>query len=364
LETPGAPDNVKLSLARFVRWGITAAIVVFLVIFARTIDWTAAWAAIRGASVPLVIGAAVANFLSIAIKGIRWWLFLKPAGAPSLALATKATLAGTGLNNVLVANGGDAARVVFVTRATGLPSSRVLATLALERMFDLVGFLVLLVYGIVAFDLSESLEKWAIPAQIALAGVFGLLVWFVYASRHITELRDHRPAAGRGFAAKVKSYFLGFAASARSLATGPRFAGALLISMLAWFGQIVTFQLSASAAHVSIPAAASLAALLATNLGLLVRATPGNVGFFQFVYALSVGAFGVTRNDAIAVSILIQTIQIVPLTAIGIGLAPEFIFRRAKISEGPGSAGDLSDAASLRGLSKEGEELPAVSRET
>ena len=38
--------------------------------------------------------------------------------------------------------------------------------------------------------------------------------------------------------------------------------------------------------------------------------------------------FGVPRNDAIAVSLLIQTIQILPLTLLGIVLAPEFIFKR------------------------------------
>ena len=71
--------------------------------------------------------------------------------------------------------------------------------------------------------------------------------------------------------------------------------------------------------------------MLAVNLGLLIRATPGNVGFFQFVYALTAEQFGVPRNDAIAVSLLIQTLQIIPLTLMGVMLAPEFIFKsRAK----------------------------------
>jgi hypothetical protein len=48
------------------------------------------------------------------------------------------------------------------------------------------------------------------------------------------------------------------------------------------------------------------------------------------VYALTAGEFGVARDDAIAVSLLIQTIQILPLTLLGIALAPEFIFRRGK----------------------------------
>jgi uncharacterized protein (TIRG00374 family) len=322
---------VNPTLGRLLRWALTAAIIVLLIVFARTVDWSAAWSSMRNASLPLLALAVVANFVSIGIKGARWWLFLKPAGAPSLGLATRATIAGTGLNNILVANGGDAARVVFVTRATGLPSSTVLATLALERLFDPVGFMVLLVYGVVAYDLPPSLEKWALPAKIALAAVLGLLAWFVYVSRHDTVARPHDHTEHHGFLQRAKAYMKGFAASTRTLTTGPRFAAALVISMIAWALQIVTFQLAAEAAHVPISPAASLAALLATNLGLLVRATPGNVGFFQVVYALSVGAFGVERNAAIAVSLLIQSLQIIPLTLVGIALAPEFIFGRANV---------------------------------
>src|SRR5439155_13926307 len=76
-----------------------------------------------------------------------------------------------------------------------------------------------------------------------------------------------------------------------------------------------------------------LACLLGINVGLIIRATPGNVGFFQFVYALMAEQFGVARNDAIAVSLLIQTLQILPLTVLGVALAPEFIFRRGKKDE-------------------------------
>ena len=365
IASPRCPPDVNPNLARALRWIVTAAIIVFLVMFARTIDWAAAWSSIRGASLPLVLAAASANFLSIAVKGIRWWLFLKPAGVPSLGLATRATLAGTGLNNVLVANGGDAARVIFVTRASGLPSSRVLATLALERMFDLVGFMVLLVYGIVAYDLPQSLERWALPAELALAAVFALLVWFVHTSRHSSSLEvAEERAVAAGFFARTKAYLAGFAVSTRSLTTGPRFAGALAISMAAWAGQIATFELAAAAAHVSIPAAASLAALLATNLGLLVRATPGNVGFFQFVYALSVGAFGVSRSDAIAVSLLIQTIQIIPLTTIGIALAPEFIFGRGAAKREARSLTRDSEPVMTGSLPQEGDELATVPGKT
>ena len=318
-------------LKKGIRWALSAAILVFLVYFARTIDWHAAWSSMRHASLPLLAAAIGVNILSVLIKGVRWWLFLRPIGIKSLPLAVRATVAGAGLNNVLVANGGDAARVVFVSRVTGVSSSTVLASLALEKLFDPIGFVMLLVFGLLVFELPPQFERWKTPAEFALGLIVLLLIFFVYATRnikpeHVPERRA-KPRTRRG---KVRAYAKSFGQTAGRLATGPRFLAAMVLSLLSWGCQLWCFDLAASAAHVQIPLAGSLACLLGINVGLIVRATPGNVGFFQFVYAFTASEFGVPRNDAIAVSLLIQTIQILPLTLVGIALAPEFIFRRGK----------------------------------
>ena len=318
-------------LTKSLRWIISAVIIVFLIMFARTIDWRAAWDSMRHASLPLLALAIGVNIASVIIKGVRWWLFLRPAGIKSLPLSLRATIAGAGLNNVLVASGGDAARVVFVSRASGVSSATVLASLALEKAFDPIGFVMLLVGGVLIFDLPPQFERWRVPAEILLGVIVLLLVFFVYATRNAKpEHVPERRAIPRTFGGRVKAYLVSFGRTARLLASGPRFGMAIVLSLLSWAAQLATFALSASAAHVTIPIAGSLACLLAINVGLILRATPGNVGFFQFAYALMAQQFGVSRNDAIAVSLLIQTIQILPLTLIGIVLAPEFIFKRSK----------------------------------
>jgi uncharacterized protein (TIRG00374 family) len=318
-------------LKKGIRWALSAAILVFLILFARTIDWHAAWNSMRHASLPLLAAAIGVNFLSVLLKGVRWWLFLRPIGISSLPLAMRATIAGAGLNNVLVASGGDAARVVFVSRVTGVSSSSVLASAALDRLFDPIGFVMLLVFGAMAFELPPQFEAWKLPAEITLGAIVLLLVLFVYATRNVKpgDVAE-RSVNARTWTGRVRDYFKSFGQTAGRLATGPRFLGAMGLSLLGWGCQLWCFDLAASAAHVEIPLAGSLACLLGINVGLIIRATPGNVGFFQFVYALMAEQFGVTRNDAIAVSLLIQTLQILPLTLLGIALAPEFIFKRGK----------------------------------
>lgn len=316
------------------RWVITLAILGLLIVFARTVDWSSAWSAMRGASISLLLLAFLANSVSVLLRIVRWWMFLKPAGAPSVALALKAGIAGVGLNNVLVANGGEAARVVFVSRASGVPAATVLATIALERVFDIVGFIVMVVLGTLLFPLPPEMEGYRIPALGVLVLVLGGLAVLVFKTRGMTpETLADRPVEvtpPAALLARMSSFFKRFGASMGALTNGPRFIWALALSLLAWVGQVATFALAAAAAGIDVPLEASLAGLLAVNLGLILRATPGNVGFFQLAYAVTVEQFGVARDPAIAISLLIQTLQVVPITILGVALAPEFVFRKRR----------------------------------
>src|SRR4051812_11209971 len=167
------------NLSRILRLVVSLAILAFLIIFATKVNWPQIGRGIRDASRPMLLGAALVNLASIVVKGIRWWIFLRPIGVTSLPLALRATFAGAGLNNVLVANGGEAARVVFVARSAHVPSAKVLATLALERLFELVGYFVMLSLAATFLDLPPSLEKIKPVAIIVLVLMLGLLIWLV-----------------------------------------------------------------------------------------------------------------------------------------------------------------------------------------
>src|SRR5437764_8044446 len=170
---------MKRNLTRILRLLFTLVIVAMLVIFATRVNWHSTWAAIRESSISILLAAALVNLLSLALKGVRWWIFLRPIGVTSLWLAMRATFAGAGLNNVLVANGGEAARVIFVARSAHVPSERVLATLALERLFELVGYIVLLALAATFLSLPHSLERMRPIAIGALVVVVALLVYLV-----------------------------------------------------------------------------------------------------------------------------------------------------------------------------------------
>jgi uncharacterized membrane protein YbhN (UPF0104 family) len=257
-------------------------------------DWRSAAQVLRGADPLLLAGAVVLNLLSLGLKGVRWWVFLRPLGRVPLALVLRATLAGASLNNLLIAQGGEGARVLLVARATGVSSAGVLAALALERTLDILSYLTLLVSVAWMVDLPDHIARW----RGAAAGVLAVLALLL-------------AMLGTG---KWRG--------AARMATPSRLVAGLLLSLAAWSLQVATYHLAARAAHLPLPLTGSIAALLAVGISFLVRATPGNVGIFQVIYALTARSFGIAEAPAIAAALLIQTLQVVPVVALGTMAAP------------------------------------------
>ena len=333
---------MKQHASRLVRVGLTIAIIAGLVVFARKVNWHTTWQNIADADRGVLALAAVVNLLSLVVKGVRWWIFLRPIGAPSLWLAIRATFAGAGLNNILVANGGEAARVVFVARAAHVPSAKVLATLALERMFELIGYIVMLALSVSFLALPAALSRLRPMAWAALAGVILLMIYLVRRPESAEVLVSETAV---GWRRKFASYMKGFVHTIGGISTGPRFVIALLLSVAVWAMQVWTYALTARSARFDLSLVGTVAALLAVNLGFALRATPGNVGVFQAAYALTAAAFGMDKDQAIAVAFLIQTQQILPVTLIGAALAPEFIFKRKKVVRAGDEGLDLRSRA-------------------
>ena len=302
-------------------WIVSAVVIVLIVYAARKVDWRAAATILSRATLAPLLAAIVINVLSLALRGVGWWIFLRRIGVTSLALAIRGEIVGAGFNNLLVANGGDAARALLVARASGATRTSVLATLALARLFDPLCFGLLLFVATFVIPLPAQLSAARPVAAIALVIVIGMLVALVRAPERAVDIDESDP----GWRARVRA----FRRQAVGLATARRFIPAMLVAIGVWTLQIVTFALVARSVGIALPMAGTIAAMLLTNAGLVLRATPGNVGYFQFAYAIAAARFGVPTEAAVAAALLLQVVQIVPVTLLAVALAPRMLRSKA-----------------------------------
>ena len=294
------------------------AVFVLLVVFVRQVPWRAVLLAARTADPWLLFAAATLNLVSLAAKGVRWWVFLRPVGVRSLPLVMRATFAGASLNNLLVAQGGEGARVLLVARGAGVSSARVLAALAVERGFDALSYLALLVGAAWLLPLPTALIRWRITASVALGLGTLAIAWMLVRARDAPRVSKDVPHASAIAPSPVARYAGRFVAALSNTVSTGSFAAGAALSIVAWLLQVATYHLVARATNSPLPVAGSVAALLAVGVSFLVRATPGNVGVFQMVYALTVASFGIARPDAVAIAVLIQAVQVAPTLVAGL----------------------------------------------
>jgi uncharacterized protein (TIRG00374 family) len=307
-----------LRFKRSARALLVVFVVVALVAFARTVNWGESWRAIQAVSPGLLATAAFLHVLSLVLKGVRWWVFLRPIGIPSLALALRATFAGAALNNVLIANSGEAARVVWVSRSSRESSARVLASLLLERFFETFGYVVLLAAAVSLLALPPALESLR---PYALGAFVVMIALLVYLARYRAKTHDDTvlpvlPVLGR--MNRLRHYMKRLLRTLTTISNGPRFAAAATLTMVVWVLQVASYHLTAMAAQFPISLVGTIAAVLACNIGFAVRATPGGVGVFQAIYAVTAVAFGMDKDAAIGVGLLIQTQQVVSTTLLAL----------------------------------------------
>ena len=306
---------------RWLHWVVTIATVVLLAVFARKVDWADAWSAIAHAD-PVLLGVAtIANLGTLVVKGVRWSMFLTAVGIHGTGQAVRTTVAGHALNNVLVANGGDAVRVAATARSSRVSSATVLATLAIDRLCDLVSYAGLFAIAAIWLPLPPELARWRTAGMVALA-VIGLLVVVLVVTRPAHLPGEQRAEAEtRKLLARVRDYWRRLTATSAELATVRRLVVAIALAFVAWAGQWATFHYAAHAASFPTTPADSLLALLVVNASFAVRLTPGNVGVFQLLYALAATSTGLDKDSAVAVAFLISLVQYIPVTLIGLLLA-------------------------------------------
>ena len=126
-----------------------------------------------------------------------------------------------------------------------------LATLALERLFELIGYIVLFALSVSFLKLPDSLKRYRPTGSVrwlALVVIFalhGLSRSSPRAARsRLRSRRRHRMAR-----AQVGAYMKHFGRTIGGISTGPRFTVALALSVGIWALQVWTYSLTARAAH-------------------------------------------------------------------------------------------------------------------
>ena len=286
----------------------------FLALALRNVEWARMFQVLREARYLYLLPAAFLLMGTFPLRAWRWRYILEPVKRLSVYKLFAMVLVGYFANFVLPLNAGELVRPFILSRREGISTSSVLATVVLERVVDLVSWLVLL--GLVfAF---APLPGWLMYlAGLGAAGLLGGMValWLVW------QGRERKGIVARIFArlpSSLANPVLGIVGSfsrGLQISVQSRGLGAVLgITPAVWLLLAAAFNSIGRAVGIGASYPAYILLVVVISLGAAVLpALPMRVGTLEFLIISTFAIFGVEESQALAFVILLRAVRLVPL---------------------------------------------------
>lgn len=286
---------------RWIGWSVGLAVVALLLAAARRFPFHAAEAALLHADLALIALATAINLTSLVFKGTAWHRLLRTVAPARWRVTQEATIVGSAVNSVSVSGIGEGARVQFVVARDRLPVGEVLTSLVWSRVVEGLALIALVALAPLALRVPPALHR----AQLLVLALGAATLLIAYLQGWARIAGWLRPAW------RARLVPLVTMASSRNIGVP------LLLSVGNWIAQWLTFHYTLRALHIPASYAASFTALLASNIGGIVRLTPANVGITQASMVVALLPFGVAPEQAVAAGLALQALQVLPVLAMG-----------------------------------------------
>jgi uncharacterized protein (TIRG00374 family) len=278
---------------------------------------------VRTARVAPMLVAVVLATVPFALRIFRWQLLLRGDDGRSLPAGPlwHAIAMGFMSNNVLPLRMGEVVRVVAAHRLTGTRFTAVLASIAVERLFDAITVISLLSIGVFTATLPEtglSAKMANIVTYGGLAALAGLLLAALVALFPIVAERAVRALVpGPALATRIVGLIEGIRQGLSVLGSPARIVGALGWSLAVWGISALSFYImfQAFGIRVDIPGALLMQGLI--MFGIALPSTPGYVGAFEAPIIVVLGLYGVDQNLAAAYALTYHVLTFIPITLLG-----------------------------------------------
>ena len=327
----------------------------FTWIAVRGTDLASIWAALSRGSLTSAAEFLVLLSAFCAIKAIRWSTLLDGNRDATTGRLLPTVLIGYLGTAVMPMQLGEVLRAHTAARRVKAPFMTILSSLAVERIFDVLG-LVSLVSILILFGSPAGKLLWVTGALMALGALFLLSVLVIAVARPNWVHAAVKFLSSR-FSPQLRESLVHHTDNALNgmsvLKKPSKFVSLLGYSVVQWVFMWGCVWASLDAFSLDVPIAGALAVLAAAVIGMMLPAGPGYIGTFQLAFTLTLAPFGVSNADALAASLFYQVMLWVPLSLAGLVCLrrTDLRLRRAiEVDDATGEFKILTDVPPAEGL--------------
>ena len=268
---------------------------------------------------------ATAGYL---LRAMRWQVLLTPLRSQTgLRARFAATAIGFMVNNLLPARAGEFARAWSLARMAKMRTSACLSSLVVERLFDGITVVALLVVSLslpgfrADSELAGELVGGAVAGFLAVLAIVILAVTLVLARPNLVRTAARALASRLPGAAgdRALSILDGLIQGLGALRRPELVARAAVWSLVFWLWHSASFWLGFRAFGIDAGYSEALFLNGITALAVALPSAPGFFGPFEAAARVAlVGALGVGENPALAFAAGYHVTTFIPVTAIGL----------------------------------------------
>jgi len=303
----------------------------------RDTDWGAVWASIRHVKIRWLLVNQAAVWATFFTRVQRWSYIVRAGDPATFRQMFSATQIGFLANFTLPGRIGEAVRALVLNRLARIAFSKSFAMVALDRVTDLIGLIVVMLVSVFAFRPTESIvlpreiyskpisadliRTGAIGTAVFLLAVVGTLVLLYVKQGLVLRLSDKCVGlVSNRSARRLHGMLEQFAQGLHIFRSASDMAKSISYSLATWGLFLIGYGAILAAFDVSWP---WYAPFVVVSLLAVVIALPGAPGFVgQFHIALVVAAKasipGLGVADAKAMAILAHLLNLIPIAIAGI----------------------------------------------
>lgn len=293
-----------------------------LVLAMMDIDYREVAETLRSANPTWMAAAIVTVLLTGVVKAVRWRYLLYPRDNRSadthhrlgVARLSNIWMAGASVNlAVPVPRSGDLLRSYFAGEAGELSKSRVLGTVAAEKLLDLImlaAFLVGLVFFVALPDELASRQMPILVVTIFMAITVAVVLWQrdrILRWLAVVVARLPGDVAGPALSTAARAVD-----GLEALRQPGRLAVLVMISVGIWVLSATTNYIVFLALHMEASWIQAFFLAVVLQAGVAIPSSPGKIGVFQVLCRWALGIFGVSASLGLAYGVALYVAA--PLT--------------------------------------------------
>lgn len=290
---------------------------------AKGINFSEVGQSLKSANYIYILPVIFLVFFSHFLRCYRWGIIVDSLVKYDLKTVFILGSIGFMAVGVLPARLGEFVRPYLVKQKSGINMSSTMATIIVERVFDLLALMIVLFVVVMKIPLPPEIFRAGITMITIAFFLFLLLIFLAvkkdFSLNKIDKLLSVFPQRLQKPLSRLSHSFI---EGLQLLPDVKKTFYVGLLSFLIWIVIGISSYALFFAFSFNLSIINAYAILVIVALGVMLPAAPGFVGTYHYACVLGLTSFGIAKSEAFSYAVAIHFLQMVPVIALGLIFLP------------------------------------------